>query len=196
MENSKEINELYFAIHSAKNIPKDFRYFIVSENQFLRVYNGGKFFRMCFDENKIVTSLKLDRGQILDLFSKLEFFVNELILLRVLGLNSDKNFMLDDILEYVDFFSRVKILRQWNIIDGTLSDLLMQTKQVRNGFAHAWDASEVSYKGYLITASFAEFKKDMEQIWKQLVTIYNDEFQKIDKQKIIDEISKLKALRE
>jgi len=60
---------------------------------------------MQFQEYATIRNLQLDRGKILDIFSKLEFFVNEFIQAELLGLFSPKADYLGDILEYVDFFS-------------------------------------------------------------------------------------------
>lgn len=45
---------------------------------------------MQFQEYATIRNLQLDRGKILDIFSKLEFFVNEFIQAELLGLFSPK----------------------------------------------------------------------------------------------------------
>ena len=184
----KKVLELSKAIINAKKFPQNLRLFLITETQFIRLYYGKLNASIWGEGSSYVKSLRLDRGQILDLFSKLEFFINEFILLRILGPNSPKGLLLDDILENVDFFSRIRILNKWNVIDNALLGLLLQTKQVRNGFAHAWDESEVMYKAKPIRKMFAQFKKDMEQIWKKLLEIYKIEQAKIDIESIIRQL--------
>lgn len=67
----------------------------------------------------------------------------------------------------------------------------MQAKQVRNGFAHAWDENEVIYKGNLIKTNFLEFKQDMEKVWKSLLEIYKIEQEKIDIEGVIKQLKEL-----
>jgi hypothetical protein len=123
----------------------------------------------------------VDRGKILDIFSKLEFFVNEFIQAKLLGLFSPKADYLGDILEYVDFFSRMKILEQWDIIDKEIRGIIQEMKQVRNGLAHKWKQSEVNYKGKVLGDNFDSFKRDLEKVFKKLIDMHiNQENDDID----------------
>ncbi len=123
----------------------------------------------------------MDRGKILDIFSKLEFFVNEFIQAKLLGLFSPKADYLGDILEYVDFFSRMKILEQWDIIDKEIRGIIQEMKQVRNGLAHKWKQSEVNYKGKVLGDNFDSFKRDLEKVFKKLIDMHiNQENDDID----------------
>jgi len=188
-----KFNELIKIIFSSRKLPSNLRLFLITEKEYIRIYYGRITTSHFAEEYGFIRSLRFERGDILDMFSKLEFFVNELFQLKILGPSSDKGFMLDKLLENIDFFSRIRLLKEFGIIDGVLFNLLMQAKQVRNGFAHAWDENEVIYKGGLIKAKFLEFKQDMEKVWKNLLDIYKTEQEKIDIQGIINQLKELNS---
>ena len=87
--------------------------------------------------------------------------------------------MLDDILEYVDFFFRIKLLHNWNIFDKSADkeaiNIFNELKQVRNGLAHKWKESDVNYKDIKLTENMDQFKQDLEKVWKRLITLYMQE---------------------
>lgn len=180
----KELQE-YF---SKLEIPKHIRMFVITPTAYVRIYKGKITWGLQEEEFALVRRLKCERGEILDLFSKLEFWVNELIQLRLLGPNSEKSEMLDEILERSDFFSRIKILEKFGIIDHSLVNALNETRQVRNGFAHSWEIHEVYYKEKPIESNFPLFKGDMEKIWAGLVAVYSKEQKKYDVDRIFEEI--------
>lgn len=184
----EKINELGKLILSGK-FPANLRLFLITDTEYLRIYKGKV--EMNHFPFGFVKGLKLDRGNILDFFSKVEFFINEIIQLKLLGFNSDKYGMLDDVLENVDLFSRIKILNDWKIIDDKLKNKFNETKKVRNGFAHLWSESEIEYQGKPIKETFPKFKSDMEEIWTQLLKIYSVEQKKIDIDKLLTEIKAL-----
>ncbi|TKJ44966.1 hypothetical protein CEE35_05790 [Candidatus Aerophobetes bacterium Ae_b3b] len=185
-----KIKQLAQLILDTKIVPKSLRLFLIGEDYWVRIYYGAFSIRVGVREYGFVRNLNLERGAVLDIFAKLEFFVNELIQLKLLGPSHKKGQILDDILQYVDFFSRVRFLKEWDIIDNHLSNLLYQTKQVRNGFAHSWSEDEIKYKGKLIKNNFSDFKQDLEEAWRRLVEIYKKEQEKIDIDKFIDSILK------
>ncbi|MCP4647662.1 MAG: hypothetical protein GY852_08000 [bacterium] len=161
---------------------------MITEKMYVRIYRGKVAWKLLSEEFEFVRKLKCERGEILDLFSKMEFMVNELIQLRVLGANSDGAEKLDDLLAQVDFFSRLRVLRKWGVLENKTVEMVNQTKQVRNGFAHAWGTEEVSYKEKPIGGNFEVFKKDMEEIWKALVDVYSVEQKKYDVSEIFGRI--------
>ncbi len=172
----KELQDTF----SKLRIPKDIRLFMITKNMYVRIYKGKVNWRLLEEEFEFVRKMKCERGEILDLFSKMEVMVNELIQLNLLGANAKEAEKLDDLLAYVDFFSRLRILGKWGILDNKTVEMLNQAKQVRNGFAHAWGVEEVLYKEKPIGQNFEVFKKDMEQIWKELVGAYSVEQKRYD----------------
>jgi len=187
----EKIYELGTVIASSKKFPTNLRLFLKTEKNYIRIIKKKITTSYSMEDFVDVKYLKCKRGDILDVFSKMEFIINEIVQLKLLGpklsgLNFEKTLMLDDLLEYVDFFSRLRLINTWGIIDKKLLNLIMHTKQVRNGFAHAWDESEVFYKGEKIKKNFIEFKLDIENIWKQILEIYKKEQEKIDVNELIE----------
>ncbi|MBD3397874.1 hypothetical protein GF412_01855 [Candidatus Micrarchaeota archaeon] len=172
----KELQETF----SRMKIPENIRLFMITEKMYVRIYRGKVAWRLLSEEFEFVRKLECERGEILDLFSKMEFLVNELIQLQLLGANSAEAGKLDDLLGNVDFFSRLKMLRKWGALDNKTVEMVNQTRQVRNGFAHAWGTAEVRYKEKPIEENFGKFKQDMEEIWKALVDVYSIEQKKYD----------------
>jgi hypothetical protein len=193
---NEEIMELILTFTKCRKIPTTLRLFLITEKEYIRIYCGSMSSSHHAEEFGFIRNLRFERGPILDLFSKLEFFVNEIIQLKILGPNSDKGLMLDKILTNVDFFSRVKLLNEFGIVDRTLQGLLMETKQVRNGFAHVWDENGVFYKNVPIKKNFVQFKKDMEKAWKSLLEIYMIEQKRIDIKGIITQLKEINKLEE
>lgn len=190
---SDPIQELFdYISFKAEKIPTDLRLLLFTKNILLRVYYGRVVGSIGFPEYSAVSSLKCERGRILDVFAKLEFIVNEIIQIELLGPSSGKKgIMLDNVLGNVDFFSRIRILRKWKIIDDPLKNSLIETKQVRDGLAHRWDEKEVYYKEKPLVKCFDDFKKDMLAIQDEIFQIYNKRQQKIDAKKILDELKSL-----
>ncbi|MGC1121348.1 MAG: hypothetical protein WBA22_09660 [Candidatus Methanofastidiosia archaeon] len=186
----KEIDRLTEVCMRAKRFPKNLRLFLITKDRYIRLLNGKAEVFMS-SEFGVARHMRFERGYILDFFSKLEFFINELIRLKLIGFDSERDFMLDDILENVDLFSRIRLLEKWNVIDGSLTNELMQAKNVRNGFAHVWDKNEVKYRGGSLKDKFPEFTEDMVSIWKKLILVYDEEQKKIDVSNIVEQIKKL-----
>ena len=107
-----KVKELAQLILETKVVPKDLRLFLIGEDYWVRIYYGEFSIRVGASEYEVVSNLNLDRGAILDVFAKLEFFINEVIQLKLLGSGHEKGRMLDAILEYVDFFSRIRFLKE------------------------------------------------------------------------------------
>ncbi len=175
---------------SKMKIPEDIRMFMITKTMYVRIYRGKATWKLLSEEFEFVKRMKCERGEILDLFSKMEFMVNELIQLNLLGANARDSEKLDDLLAYVDFFGRLKLLKKWGILDNGTVEMLNQTKQVRNGFAHAWGVEEILYKEKPIGKNFETFKKDMEKIWDALVEVYSKEQKKYDVDEIFENIRK------
>ena len=175
---------------SKLKIPEDIRLFMITKTMYVRIYRGKVTWKLLTEELEFVKKMKCERGEILDLFSKMEFMINELIQLNLLGANNQESAKLDDALAYVDFFSRLRLLKKWGILDNSTVEMLNQTKQVRNGFAHAWGVEEILYKEKPIEKNFQAFTLDMEKIWEALVEVYMVEQKKYDIDSIFDKIRK------
>lgn len=185
----KKFSEIAMDIFlSRQTFPKEISLFLITKDGFIRIYNGKSYVELDLTkEYGKVERLKCERGDILDFFAKLEFFVNEMIQIKLLGPSAgEKRIMLDDVLENVNFFSRIKLLRKWNIIDKRLHKLLMKIKSVRNGLAHVWDIKEINYEKVSLENNFHKFKEDITLVWANLIDSYKKEQEKIDLKPIYD----------
>jgi hypothetical protein len=163
------------------------RLFLITKGRWFRVYNGAWSGMREFVELSYIKSLKPDRGKILDFFSKLEVIINELIQSKVFGLFSTEGYTLDDILEFVDFSYRLRLLKKWEIFDNNLVDKISKVAKVRNQFAHRWSEGEVFYGEKVedgkkvkltIVENFSQFKNDVEEIWLEIIERYEIEERK------------------
>lgn len=167
----------------AYDVP-DLRLFLITPSQWLRVYKNKieKFENL--KELHFVRGLKPKRGELLNYFAKLEFLVNELFQARFLGLLSEKAYEFDDLLEFVDFSYKIRLLKKWKILSNNQVERISELFKVRNQLAHRWNEYEVSYgkdKGgnrLSITQNVEEFKADAEKIWVELIEIYMKEQEK------------------
>jgi hypothetical protein len=182
-EKLEEIQKLIF--EHRKNLPENLKLLIITENEIIRVYKGMIEASSFDDKLAIPKNLKCERGDILDIFSKLEFIINELINLKVLGPNSEKSIMFDNILESINFPTKLRLLKDWGIIDNRLIRLIEKTRRVRNALAHKWSIFEVRFNNRPLRDTFEDFRNDMTSIWEQIIDIYQNEQEKIDIESII-----------
>jgi hypothetical protein len=185
--------EVYTLLREQKERWKGTRLFLVTHHSWLRLYDDTTLvLREELSEYASIRGLQPNRGKILDIFAKLEFLTNQLIQAKLLGLFSYNAAQLDDVLEYVDFFSRIK-LQNWNMLDKNadkeIINLLNELKQVRNGLAHRWKETEVNYKGKELTENMSQLRLDLEKVWKKLITLYMQE-QDIKIDEIIDRLTR------
>jgi hypothetical protein len=161
-----------------KNIDRlpQLRLFLITYEQWLRVYNGHIEKHEEFVELSFIRNLKPKRGEILNFGSKLEFLVNELIQAKLLGLFSSQAYEFDDLLRYVNFNSRIQILKKWGVITNHQKKDIKKVMEVRNQLAHKWDEKEVLYgQEKNIIENIDEFRKAAEKVWRNLVEIYMKE---------------------
>jgi hypothetical protein len=173
----------------------ELRIFLITKDQWLRVYKGQMEKSMQLEELNFIRSLKAKRGDIINFFSKLEFLVNELVQARMLGLFSEKAYDFDQVLECIDFSDRLELLNEWQIINGSEMDKISRISSVRNQLAHRWSENEVSYrkdttgKKLSISDNIQKFREDAEKIWMLLIDKYTIEEEKhIERviQKLVD----------
>lgn len=109
------------------------------------------------------------RGKVLEIFSKFEFIINEMVRAHF-NLRNRVDF--DDILLSLDLFIKIKYLTKWQLINKKQKDRIIKLKEVRNSLAHSWVGS-LYYDGKLLNeSSFNEFKDDLIDFWKYLLTEY------------------------
>jgi hypothetical protein len=189
-----KLRELVDVIEQSDCFPSNIRLFIITDESYIRVYR--KKISITYIRNTDVFEakyLKCDRGSILDIFTKIEFLVNEIIIFKILGFKLadevyDKSLMLDDMLENIDLFNRVKMLKKWNLIDKNLNKLLTKIREVRNGFAHTWDINAIEYSKGKIKDNFSKFREDISSVCSQLLEIYKSLQDEMDFETLIKKI--------
>ncbi len=122
--------------------------------------------------NNYVNTAKPKRGDVLDFFAQLELIVNQIFVVNLVEKN-DVVKKFEQILDTIDFFSKIRLLNQWSLIDNTLNGKLTSLRKVRNGFAHVWNIEEVKYKNKPILENISKFKEDAREVFVSLVKIYN-----------------------
>ena len=134
----------------------------ISEDGALQVSESGS-------DHSDIKYLSLERGDILELFSKLEFIVNECLRTHFLGLGFQKGF--EQLIENVDLGHRIKTLFKEGIITNSLSKKIPNAVYVRNQIAHKWKFKDIMYleKDLEDDEQFSTFKKDMEYIFSELI---------------------------
>jgi len=162
--------------------PADIRLLITTGKLSIRLFEHERFVRLTADVHGHVEALKPERGSILEIFSEIEFIINELIKFDIMGIpnrNTDwtaRKIFEDAILTNIDLKNKIKILQSRGLFDNKLSSKLFELKEVRNRYAHFWIESRITYKGKPVEAatnsSFEEFKNDIIDVWKNLFEIY------------------------
>lgn len=188
----EKITELVNLVSDKPEASLHLRVFWVTENEFVRIYYGRCSTSVYDKEYGFVKDLTYSsisgetRGKILALFSKLEFLINELIQLKLLGFNSRNGRELDDLLEEVSFEKRTRLLQEWSIIDEKLWGKIKRVTEVRNNLAHVYNIEKISYPKKIskkksekipLRQVFDDFKKDFEEVWKGLIEIYQEKQQ-------------------
>jgi len=171
MPDNSEIAQLYRML---SGIPTDRRpnVAILTNEEFLFCYKDN-LSRMEFMRGYgPVEGLGFKRGDIINFFTQIELIINQIILVH---LKAQDGIVLKfgQLLDCVDLFSKIKLLKDWDIIDrGTKADLIC-LKEVRNGFAHNWELKKVKYRGDSITQNFETFKSDSQRIFTKMLELYN-----------------------
>lgn len=145
---------------------------ILSENEFLFSYKDRLSFSAFLTGHGPVTGLSAVRGDVMDFFARLEFIVNQIFVAHLLNSKNEVS-KFEQLLDGIDFFLKVRLLKEWALIDNPMKERLMRLKEVRNGFAHNWEIKEVQYKGKPIVGQFDQFKSDAGLVFSALIKLYN-----------------------
>lgn len=188
-EFQKKVLEIRDFIVNDRVSIRGLRLFVVRHKGYIFFHSGGLKSGFTAEEYGDVAHLNNKRGDILSMFSKLEFIINELLRLKILGFEYDKYEMFLQLISKIDLFVRIKYLRDWGVIDNAIFGLGHGLKEVRNAFAHEWEESNISYKKkMLMFDGFEEFRKDMLIFWKEIEDEYAKEQMNIDIDSILDEL--------
>jgi hypothetical protein len=143
---------------------------MINPSKCLRLYKGGI---SRPNMNELFKNLELERGKILDITSKFEFVVNEIIQNKIIGYNLERPYLLDTILENIPFSGLLKELGLFDKDDRSFYKI-KKLMDVRNKLAHQWNEVEAEYK---------------KEAWKTFIEIY-DKDQKEKLTRYVYEIDK------
>jgi len=173
-----------------KRIPDYLRFLLFEKNNIIRVYKGFTYQSSSINEINSLGIKSFDRGDILEAFSKIEFLINEIIIVYIRGFNSMDE-VLDDLLENIDLFTKTKILNKWERIDNQTKEKILKCREVRNGFAHKWSVEEIRYKDNPLKIVFPNFQQDLINVWKALILAYQKQLSSLDLDKLLGLLKKL-----
>jgi len=187
---NKKVEELCEVYRKARCSPKDIHFFFISTDSVMRIGGGELSISSYAEEFGFIINLSLNRESIIDVFAKLEYFINEFIQLKFYGTSFGHITALDEILEHLALDRRLRLIKKWGFISGPLLNKLTQVIKVRNQSAHIWNIKRAIYKDKEKILSnknvFEGFKNDLKFIFEQLIKRYEQEQEKIDIEKYID----------
>jgi hypothetical protein len=187
---NKKAEEFCEVCQNASSFPSDIHFFFIERDKIIRL-DGGEFSSSSYTEEfGFITNLSLNREGIIDVFAKLEYFINEFIQLKFCGMSFEHTTALNEVLEHIDLDRRLRLIKQWDFISGSLLDKLTRAIKVRNQLAHIWNAKRTLYgKQHLSKKEvFEKFKGDLKSIFEQLIERYKQEQEKFDFEAYIDTV--------
>lgn len=186
----EKITELVNLVSDNPKFSLHLRLLWISETEIIRIYYGRCSTSVYAKDYGFIKNLTYSsipgetRGKILALFSKLEFFVNELIQLKLLGFNAPNGEKLDDLLAEVNFDRKIGLLKEWGFIEKELRGKIKKITDLRNDLAHEYNIEGIFYphdkkqdEKFKLKKVFDEFKNDAEIVWKSLITVYQEKQQ-------------------
>jgi hypothetical protein len=165
-------------IEKNKDNLSNVRLLMITPKRWLRLYKGN-ISRSPHDIDELFSQLQqIDRGSILDMCSKMEFLVNEMIQTLVIGYDLERSYKLDAILENIPFVTRLRMLKEWGLFHGYDDKVFYKIKNVmdvRNRLAHRWSPTEAEYRNKSLSENFRMFKDDLKESINTLIDIYGRE---------------------
>jgi len=144
-------------------------------------------------EDNIAVPLPRKREKIIEVFSRVEFLVDELIKIHVIGINHPKESDFYSLYDKMGIGSKIRLLNEWGLIDGVFRASLQNLISVRNSVAHDVSLHETTYNGeHIFTArdgtQFNNFRADLQNAWATLREIYREKQDQEDWDLLIDQI--------
>lgn len=187
---NKKAEEFCEVCQNASSFPSDIHFFFIERDKIIRL-DGGEFSSSSYTEEfGFIVRLSLNREGIIDVFAKLEYFINEFIQLKFWGVSFEHTTALNEVLEHIDLDRRLRLIKQWGFISGSLLDKLTRAIKVRNQLAHIWNAKRTLYRKQHLSKKevFEKFKEDLKSIFEQLIERYKQEQEKFDFEAYIDTV--------
>jgi hypothetical protein len=179
---SSKLPEFIRLLQTSATIPPDIRVFILEPSRIIRCINGHKSIYVREQEYAFINDLTFQRGDILNVFARLEALTFELFHVLFFGLSYTHSERFDDVLEFLSHSERVRLLRRWNVISNNTERKFQEMAKTRNHLAHAWDVNMAPYKKSLLSDpdTFARFQADLIDIFKYMITAYQEQQQQHD----------------
>jgi hypothetical protein len=191
---SNKLPELIQLLQTPVTVPSDIRIFILEPSRIIRCLHGHKSIYVREQEYAFIKDLTFQRGDILNVFARLEALTFELFHVLFFGLSYTHSERFDDVLEFLSHSERVRLLRRWGVISNNTERKFQEMAKTRNHLAHAWDAKRAPYKKNMLSDSqtFSRFQTDLIDIFTQVIDAYQEQQQYHDfdgyVQSIIDRI--------
>lgn len=187
---SSQENRIYSKIHDNFNLFKEYRLLLIAKNGYFRLHKGQSENSLNISEPFSVRNLKFDRGEIIKVFSQIEFIINEILLIQSVGNISKTSSLVESFLDEISLDRKFEILRKHErVITNKYKDKFSNLKKVRNSFAHTWKDSSVEYLDKILTPQYEEevgedvffvFKKDLTEIIELLLNILRSQQESLD----------------
>ena len=175
-------------VNSAWNL-FDVHFFYIDEQYSLFISkDGASHQEESTNDHSSVKRVGFDRGELLEIFSKLEFLVNECLRVHFLGLGTTKNF--EYLTQYIDMGHRVKTLYKEGLITKSLSNAIPNIMFVRNQIAHTWQFKDIMYqqKDLEDYDHFVKFKNELELTFSELINTYHSIMKVSDVEQYVNEL--------
>lgn len=139
------------------------------------------------------SSLTKKREKIIENFSRIEFLVDELIKIHVIGINHHRDAEFYSLYDKMGLGTKVKLLKEWKVLDNTLFSIFQKLIAVRNKVAHDVTLHDAIYNDVRIFSDRDEkewnnFRADLQNMWGSLREIYRTYQQKEDWDLLLSQI--------
>jgi len=156
-----------------KNVPSSIRAYIIHKNKHHFVCDGK--LEAGFESKQ---KIEKNRDSVLSLFSKMSFLFDEIIRLRIVGLQNDESGSeLLYLLNLIPINRKIRTLYDWKVFDPKFTQILSRLFDARNSITHCVSLDDAKYVpdnniSLSTNSGFRQFSKNLEKAWKDLVEIY------------------------
>ena len=156
-----------------KNVSSSIRAYIIHKNKHHFVCDGK-----LEDGFESKQKIEKNRDSVLSLFSKMSFLFDEIIRLRIVGLQNDESGSeLLYLLNLIPINRKIRTLYDWKVFDPKFTQILSRLFDARNSITHCVSLDDAKYVpdnniSLSTNSGFRQFSKNLEKAWKDLVEIY------------------------
>jgi len=175
------ISDFLKIIKKQKKLSSNIRLYFISDNKHYFLNDG--ILKDGFQSKLTITK---NRESVLSAFSKMAFLFDEIIRLRIVQYsNQGDSSELLYLLNLVQTNRKIRAFLDWKVFSPEYTREMSRLFEVRNDTIHCVSLDEVRYNPIILIPlssvnGFKKFKIDLENAWKNLLTIYTMEQEKID----------------